>query len=263
MRVCSFISSGRLRSPWPITSNSCWKLPAPMPEVEPAAGDPRHRGDAVGHVDRVAERDDRRRPEADPLGHAGQVRQGHERLDERPVGAFHAVRMEDEVVADPERVEARAGRPGGRPRSAGPGRPPPRSAGRAGRNGWPWTRSSLRSVRRGRSAVGSGLAAPAGLGRRPVRRRRRPRPRTSVVSTAPRTRRPAYGVQPILLRTISSRISNSARGRRSRCRRRRRPRGGPCRPGRRRGPGRSRSASTTRSRLRSGRGAPRRGSSGT
>ena len=54
----------------------------------------------------MAERDDRRRAEADPLGHAGQVGQGDERLDERPVGAFHPVRVEDEVVANPERVEA-------------------------------------------------------------------------------------------------------------------------------------------------------------
>jgi hypothetical protein len=53
----------------------------------------------------VAERDDRRGPEADLLGDARQVGQGHERFDERPVGALHPVRVEDEVVADPQRVE--------------------------------------------------------------------------------------------------------------------------------------------------------------
>src|SRR5260221_242864 len=31
MRTCSFIIAGRSIVPWPITSNSCWKLPEPMP----------------------------------------------------------------------------------------------------------------------------------------------------------------------------------------------------------------------------------------
>jgi hypothetical protein len=82
-------------------------------QIELAPGDPRHRGDAVGHVDGMTERDDRRGAQPDAFGDAGEVGQGHERLDERPVGAFHAMRVEHEVVANPQRIEPEpVGEPG-------------------------------------------------------------------------------------------------------------------------------------------------------
>ena len=56
----------------------------------------------------MTERDDRRCPESDLVGDAGEERERDERLDERAVRALHAVRVEDEVVADPERVEPMA-----------------------------------------------------------------------------------------------------------------------------------------------------------
>ena len=42
------------------------------------------------------------------LRRARQVRERDERLDERPVRAFHAVGMEHQVVAHPDGVEAQA-----------------------------------------------------------------------------------------------------------------------------------------------------------
>ena len=75
-------------------------------KVEATAGEPGHGGDAVGQVERVPEGDDGGRPEADAARGAGQERERDERLEEGPVGAFHAVGVEDEVVAHPQRVEA-------------------------------------------------------------------------------------------------------------------------------------------------------------
>ena len=56
----------------------------------------------------MPERDDRRRAESDLFGDAGEIRESYERLDEGAVRALHAVRVEDEVVAHPERIEAEA-----------------------------------------------------------------------------------------------------------------------------------------------------------
>ncbi len=54
----------------------------------------------------MPERNDRRRPQPDVVGHAREIRQRDERLDEGAVRPLHAVRMEDEVVAHPQRIEA-------------------------------------------------------------------------------------------------------------------------------------------------------------
>jgi len=82
-------------------------------EVESPASHPGHRRDQVRHVDRVSERNDRGRAETDALRHAGEIGERGERLDEGSVRALHAMRVEHEVVAHPERVEAQpVGEPG-------------------------------------------------------------------------------------------------------------------------------------------------------
>ena len=56
----------------------------------------------------MPERDDGGGTEPDGLGRARQIREGDERLQERPIGALHPVRVEDEVVSNPQGIEAEA-----------------------------------------------------------------------------------------------------------------------------------------------------------
>ena len=83
----------------------------PDPEARdhpPGARDVFQRAQCQGCVDRVTVRNERGSPQGEALGAARQQRQSDERVDMRPVLSLHAMRVKDEVVTNPDRVEAEA-----------------------------------------------------------------------------------------------------------------------------------------------------------
>ena len=116
-------------------------------------------GDGAGHQrgdQRVAERDQRAGAEFDALGDGADRGERGQRVVERAVGLLHlAVRLEDQVVAHPHRVEAELLGPLRAARAACPGRPAHRSGGAAVRTSW-------------RSPSSSGWSGQRAMASRPV-----------------------------------------------------------------------------------------------
>lgn len=75
-------------------------------EDQPVSGHVLQRIDHQREQQRMAMRDQRTEAKLDLRGHRADRRQRDERIDKGVVGAFHAVRMEDEVVAHEHRIEA-------------------------------------------------------------------------------------------------------------------------------------------------------------
>ena len=134
LRMCALdlTSSTRSRSPQPIASNSCWNVPAPTAEDQPR---PDQLGERAGHQrgdQRVPERDQRAGAERDPLGDRADRGQRRQRVVEGPVRVLHlAVRLEHQVVAYPDRVEAELPRRAWRRRAGSCARRACRSGGAA------------------------------------------------------------------------------------------------------------------------------------